>query len=111
VLGAERGTYCAAIDSAGAAMSWASAPELQERMLRAVRNARVPIFFFQAENDFDLAPTQVLSAAMKDAGKPFEVKIYPPFGSSANEGHALGYFGSRVWSADVFRFLEQRCPK
>ena len=81
VLGAERGGYCAAIDSAGAAMTWASAPELQERMLRAVRNARVPIFFFQAENDFDLAPTHALSAAMKEAGKPFEVKIYPPFGS------------------------------
>jgi dipeptidyl aminopeptidase/acylaminoacyl peptidase len=110
VLGAERGTYCAAIDSAGAAMSWASAPELQERMLRAVRNARVPIFFFQAENDFDLAPTRVLSAAMKQAGKPFEVKIYPPFGSSAKEGHTLGYFGSSVWGDDVFRFLAQHCP-
>jgi len=109
VLGAERGGYCAAIDSAGAAMTWARAPELQERLLRAVRNARVPIFFFQAENDFDLAPSRVLSAAMKDAGKPFEVKIYPPFGSSTMQGHGLGYFGSRVWSDDVFRFLGQHC--
>jgi dipeptidyl aminopeptidase/acylaminoacyl peptidase len=109
VLGAERGQYCAAVDSAGAAQSWAQAPQLRERMLGAVRNARVPIFFFQAENDFDLSPTRALSAAMREAGKPFEVKIYPPYGSSASEGHTLGYFGGAVWADDVFRFLEAHC--
>jgi dienelactone hydrolase len=110
VLGAERGGYCAAIDSAGGAMSWSTAaPELEDRLSRAVRNARAPIFFFQAENDFDLAPTRVLSAAMKAAGKPFEAKIYPPYGSSQKEGHTLGYFGSRVWADDVFRFLADHC--
>ena len=35
-------------------------------MVRAVQNARVPIFFFQAENDYDLSPSLTLSAAMKD---------------------------------------------
>jgi carboxymethylenebutenolidase len=109
VLGAERGGYCAAVDSAGGAASWAMAPELRELMIRAVRSARVPLFFFQAENDHNLDPSRVLSAAMKDAGKPFEVKIFPPFGSSAEEGHAFGYFGSTVWAPDVFRFLEAHC--
>jgi len=109
VLGAERGGYCAAIDSAGGAASWAKAPELRALMTRAVQNARTPIFFFQAENDFDLAPSRVLSAAMRDAGKPFELKIYPPQGSSPEQGHTLGYFGAAVWSADVFRFLDAHC--
>jgi dienelactone hydrolase len=109
VLGAERGGFCAAIDSAGGAASWAKAPELRELMTRAVRNARVPVFFFQAENDHDLAPSRVLSQAMKDAGKPFEVRIFPPFGSSADEGHAFGYFGGTVWAPDVFRFLDAHC--
>ncbi len=109
VLGAERGSYCAAIDSAGGASSWADAPELQDSMKRAVRNSRVPIFFFQAENDFDLSPSRLLSAEMKSAGKTFELKFYPPFGSSAKEGHTLGYFGSSVWANDVFRFLDQYC--
>jgi dipeptidyl aminopeptidase/acylaminoacyl peptidase len=45
LLGAERGNYCAAIDSAGGAQSWAQAPDLQSRMTRAARNANVPIFF------------------------------------------------------------------
>ena len=109
VLGAERGSYCAAVDSAGAAQSWADAPRVRALMIRAVRNARAPIFFFQAENDYDLSPTRVLSAAMKDAGKDFELKIYPPFGNSSQDGHTFGYFGGSVWAGDVFRFLNQHC--
>jgi carboxymethylenebutenolidase len=111
VLGAERGTYCAAIDSAGGAQSWAQAPELRSLMTRAVRHSTVPIFFFQAANDYDLSPSKALSAAMKDAGKTFEVKIYPAYGKSRQEGHAFGYFGSSLWAEDVFRFLEQHCTK
>jgi carboxymethylenebutenolidase len=111
VLGAERGTYCAAIDSAGGAQSWAEAPELQSLMTTSVRNAHAPIFFFQAENDFDLSPSKVLSAAMKDARKPYELKIYPRYGDSPQDGHAFGYLGSAVWADDVFRFLDQHCAK
>jgi dipeptidyl aminopeptidase/acylaminoacyl peptidase len=51
VLGAERADYCAAADSAGGAQGWRQAPELQKVMTRAVRNARAPVFFFQAAND------------------------------------------------------------
>ena len=111
VLGAERGSYCAAVDSAGAAQSWGDAPEVQDLMIRSVRNSRAPIFFFQAENDYDLSPSRTLSAAMKDANKEFEIKIYPPYGNSTQDGHTFGYFGGSVWGADVFRFLDQHCPK
>src|SRR5713101_6140508 len=48
VLGAERVTYCAAIDASGGAESWALAPEWQARMIGAVRNSLAPIFFLQA---------------------------------------------------------------
>jgi carboxymethylenebutenolidase len=111
VLGAEQGNYCAAIDSAGGAQSWAQAPELQVRMTRAVRNAHAPIFFFQAANDYDLSPSKTLSAVMKDARKAYEVKIYPPYGNSTQDGHSFGYFGSTVWADDVFRFLNRHCAK
>jgi dienelactone hydrolase len=110
VLGAERGNYCAAIDSAGGAQSWADAPELRSLMVQAVRNSRAPIFFFQAANDFDLSPSKTLSVEMKDAGKSYELKIYPPYGDSAGDGHTFGYFGASVWADDVFRFLDQHCP-
>jgi carboxymethylenebutenolidase len=109
VLGAQRGGYCAAIDSAGGAQSWAQAPALQELMRRAASNSRAPILFFQAANDYDLAPSKTLSAVMKDAGKPYELKIYPAFGRSAEDGHALGYFGAAVWASDVFQFLGRHC--
>lgn len=109
VLGVERASYCAGVDVSGGAESWANSPELQAVMTSAVRNARAPIFFFQAQNDFDLTPTRALSAAMKEAGKESQMKIYPPFGSSAREGHSFAYRGSSVWFDDVFRFLERHC--
>ncbi len=110
VLGAERGSYCAAIDSAGGAQSWVDAPQLQSLMTRAVQNSKTAIFFFQAANDYDLSPSKTLSAVMKDAGKPYEFKIYPAYGSSPGDGHTFGYFGSAVWADDVFAFLNRYCP-
>jgi len=98
VLGAERIQYCAAIDAAGAAELWASTPELQQRMITAVRNSQAPIFFFQAENDHDVTPSLVLSAAMNDAGKTSEVRIYPAFRKSK-------------WAEDVFAFLDDYCAR
>ncbi len=110
VLGAEHGTYCAAIDVSGGAESWAQAPELQSLMEQAVVNSRAPIFFFQPRNDYNLAPSRTLAAAMKRAGKVFKLKIYPPYGKSVGEAHSFGYFGGRIWGKDVFRFLNQYCP-
>jgi len=109
VLGAEHGSYCAAVNSAGGAQSWADAPALQRMMEKSVRNARAPIFFFQAANDYDLAPSRVLSQAMKAAGKEFELEIFPPYGSSTQDGHTFGYFGDSVWADDVFKFLNAHC--
>jgi carboxymethylenebutenolidase len=109
ILGAEHGGYCAAIDASGGAESWRRSPELQSFMVQTVRDVRVPIFFFQPENDYDLSPSHTLSAAMKDAGKMYEMKIYPSYGSSVLDGHSFGYFGSAVWGPDVFRFLDQHC--
>ena len=109
VLGVEREAYCAAVDASGGAQSWADSPEVQASMARAVRNARAPVFFFQAENDFDLSPTRVLSSVMKDAGKPFEAKIYQRFGNSRGDGHSFAYRGSAIWFDDVMHFLARYC--
>jgi dipeptidyl aminopeptidase/acylaminoacyl peptidase len=109
VLGVERADYCAGIDMAGGAQSWKLNPQLQTVMTRAVRNARAPIFFFQAENDYDVAPTRVLSAVMRQAGKPYQAKIYPPSGKAPGEGHGLPLRGIAVWFDDAIRFLENNC--
>jgi carboxymethylenebutenolidase len=109
VLGAERGGYCAAVDASGGAESWARSAPLRDRMTSAAKHAKAPIFFFQAANDFDLSPTQLLSGAMRSAGKPAWTKIYPEFGSTAREGHSFAYRGVAIWRDDVFRFLDQAC--
>src|SRR5260370_24627303 len=77
VLGVERGGYCAGLDSAGGAQSWAQAPLLQSLMTRAVRNATAPIFFFQAANAFHLSPSNTLSAETTKLGKTCKLTIYP----------------------------------
>ncbi len=109
VLGAERVKYCAALDAAGGGESWALSPELQARMIGAVRNSLAPIFFLQAANDYDLAPSRTLSGAMKDAGKIAELRIYPAFGKSAADGHSFAWLGTSVWAEDVFQFLQKHC--
>jgi dipeptidyl aminopeptidase/acylaminoacyl peptidase len=76
-----------------------------------VSNTKAPIFFFQAANDYDLTSSTALSAAMKAAGKPYELKIYPAYGNSVQDGHSFGYFGSSVWGDEVFRFLELHCRR
>jgi len=109
VLGAEQGGYCAGVDASGAAESWDRAPSLQNRMLHAVEHAKSPIFFFQAENDYSLAPSRTLYAAMRASHESAEIRIYPPYGSSPQQGHSFAYRGASVWFEDVLRFLEAKC--
>lgn len=111
VLGAAHAPYCAAVDASGGAESWAAAPELQALMKDAVRKSNAPIFFFQAENDFDLAPSKTLLAEMQQAGKPGELKIYPSYGGSRREGHSFAYAGSATWFGDVLAFVQKHCAR
>jgi carboxymethylenebutenolidase len=109
VLGAERAHYCAVIDAAGGAESWAAAPGLRALMEAAVRRARAPVFFIQAENDYDLSPSRSLAKAMHEVGKDADVKIYPRFGHSPAEGHSFAWRGGGIWGEDVMRFLSKHC--
>jgi carboxymethylenebutenolidase len=111
VLGTERIDYCAAIDAAGAAQTWQSMAPLRERLRRAVRNAKAPIFFLQAQNDYSVEPSRVLLAELRGAGKAGEMQLYPPFGDSADDGHSFAWRGSSIWADDVFRFLDTHCGK
>lgn len=96
----------AAVASAPAAQAWSKAPEMRQLLLGAARDARAPIFLFQAENDFDTAPSADIAAELARSGKAGERKLYPPFGKTHMDGHHIGYFGASVWADDVFRFLK-----
>jgi len=109
VLGAAKLPYCAAVVASGGAESWDESPELQQAMKAAARMANSPMLFFQAANDFNLAPSEVLSSERKKAGKPGEVKTYPAFGKSASEGHSFAYRGSGIWFPDIYEFIDKHC--
>jgi len=109
VLGVAHGSYCAGVDASGAAESWDTAPELQNLMLDAVRHAKAPILFFQAENDHTLEPSRTLHAAMEATHKPADIRIYAPYGNTPQDGHSFAYRGADIWFDDVFHFITAHC--
>ena len=109
MLGVAQSDYCAGVSAGGAAQSWDDASELQQVLKHAARHAKAPVLFFKARNDFDLAPTRILSETMLKAGKHARAVIYPAFGSNAKQGHSLAYRGVSVWENDVLRFINQHC--
>jgi carboxymethylenebutenolidase len=107
LLAAERDVGVAAVaDFAGAALNWERSALFRDRLLRAARNARVPVFVAQASNDFSTAPTAELGKALAAADKPHRARIYPAFGLTRGEGHGFGVDGVNEWAAEVLPFLE-----
>lgn len=100
--------FRAAVDFAGAAQTWRFSSALQERMVRAVRKATVPVMFVQAENDYDLSPSYALAKELEKMGKPHKLSIYPAYGKTVQDGHGGFCFrgGAAVWGRDVLAFLD-----
>ena len=98
--------YRVAVSCSAAAQTWREAPDLRARLTTAASKATIPVFFFQAENDYDLTPDRVLSEEVGKAGQSVETKIYPAFGSGAQEGHNFCWRGTNIWGPDVLQFIE-----
>jgi dienelactone hydrolase len=107
ILSAERDLGLrAAIAFAPAAMMWNAAPEMQSRLIAAVRRATIPLFLIQAANDYDLSPTRRLSQEMERAGKTHVATIFPTYGTTQSDGHGGFCFrGTHVWGSEVVAFL------
>jgi carboxymethylenebutenolidase len=97
----------ALVPFAPGAMSWESNVPLRDRLIRAVDSAKAPVFLIQAENDYDLAPSRVLSKEASKKKKEFQSKVYPAFGKSHQDGH-WGFCSTAtdVWGNDVLDFLD-----
>src|ERR1043166_1519563 len=107
ILAVERGPgYRVAVDCSGAAETWRGSSFLRSRLTTAARNAKMPVFFMQAENDYDLRPNRVLSEEVRKAGQPVETKVYPAFGSGPRDGHSFCVRGTETWGPDVLKFVE-----
>jgi carboxymethylenebutenolidase len=110
LLAAEKGLGLRAFAPfAPAAKSWANT-ELRQRLLEAVRNAKSPLFLIQAKNDFSLGPSEVLGPVIKRKGPPNQAKVYPPYGTTPQEGHyafATKEGGIAIWGSEVLEFFKE----
>ena len=92
------------------AESWGNGA-LREKLLKAVQNAKAPVFILQAANDYNLGPVEILGPeAQKKGGL---AKKYPAFGTSHPDGHwrfATLPGGIAIWGPDVLAFIH-RCLK
>ena len=66
----------------------------------------MPVFFLQAQNDYDLTPNCILSEQVKASGKRVELRVYPAYGSGAQDGHSFCVRGANIWGPDVVKFIE-----
>ncbi len=99
-------TLRAAVVFSGSARSWPRSPPLRERLLGAVDRTVVPVFFIFAANDYSVVPGKALATEMARLGKPHRLKIYPPVGKTAQEGHGFVHLRVATWEPDVFAFLD-----
>jgi carboxymethylenebutenolidase len=103
-------TIRAVINFGGAAGSWKRSPQLRERPISAACKITVPVFFVFATNDHTTLPAEVLHAELARArptnSTVHRLKIYPPLGETAQEGHHFIYLSIPTWENDVFAFLD-----
>ena len=65
------------------------------------------MLFIQAENDYDLTPSYTLARELEGAGRAAQVRVYPRFGQSAQDGHDFCVRGADIWSPAVLAFLDE----
>lgn len=91
----------------GAGYSWERSAQLRARLLAAAGHIAAPVFFLHAANDYSLSAGKALDTRLGELGKPHQLKIYPPVGKTADEGHRFLYLGVSIWEPDVFAFLDE----
>jgi carboxymethylenebutenolidase len=104
-------TVRAAVTFAVVAGSWKRSLELRERLRVAAEKTTAPIMLIQAANDYSTAPSQELAEELRRLHKSYVLKIYPPVGRTADDGHNLLYLAFPQWERDVFGFLDEHVKR
>jgi dienelactone hydrolase len=108
LLAAEKGLGVRAFAAfAPGAMSWRWVTGLDARLQQAAARAQGPVLIVQAQNDFNLGPSQVLGPVLEHAGKGHAV-VFPAFGQSEQDGHgafARSPEGAAIWGPTVLAFF------
>jgi len=96
----------AAVTFAAATASWPRSAEVRRALREAVAHARCPILLVQWSNDFSTEPSLALGQETGPGNPPRRVLLYPPLGSSPEQGHNGLYLATSRWEPDVFAFLD-----
>ena len=110
------GAFAAAVNQAGAALSWDGNPSLRAALIAAAEKSATPALFMVAANDRTTSSITTLADIYKARGIPHRAVIYEPFtptqGRPAAPGHAVfSAQGTAVWEADVVRFLDRHLKR
>jgi dienelactone hydrolase len=97
----------AAIVFSAAGYSWDRSPQLRMRLIKVVKNISMPVMIIHAQNDYSLKPGYGLDSVLNQMHKPHLLKIYPDSGKSNREGHNMVFLNSKMWEADVLKFLDE----
>jgi len=95
------------IDFSGGASQWAQHPKIKNMLLDAAAALTQPIFLIQPKNDLNIAPTNELSALLKEGRHKYIAKIFPPWGTDGIEAHRFCAVGQQIWGPDVKEFLNE----
>jgi carboxymethylenebutenolidase len=113
LLAAEKGLGVRAFAAfAPGAMSWRWVTGLDGRLEQAVRDAKAPVLIVQAQNDYNLSPSQILGPLLEREGKGRAV-LFPAFGKTRQEGHgafACRPEGAAIWGRTVLEFFRSAMP-
>ena len=99
-----------AVACSSASVSWDGSPELQQRLVATVAKIKIPVFLFQAQNDYSLNPQKTLVAEFTRLGKPHEAMVYPAHGTTVQDGHAFCVDAPEVWGDRVTTFIRKYMP-
>jgi alpha-beta hydrolase superfamily lysophospholipase len=96
----------AAVTFAAAAGSWSRSAEMRRALREAVARAHCPILLVQWSNDFSTEPSVALSEETGPGNPARRMLLYPPLGTTPEQGHNGLYLATSRWEPDVFAFLD-----
>jgi len=101
----------AAVTFGAAATSWGRSAEVRRALRDAVNRVPCPLMLVQWRNDFSTDATTELAREEVRGGPRRIAVLYPPIGSTHEEGHNGLYLDAGRWEPEVFRFLESAVPR
>ena len=110
MLAAERGAgYKAAIPVSPAAETWEGDQFIRRRLLKAAKNAKIPVLLIHPHKDVSLNPGYRLGEEFEKHHKPYGLFIFPPYGKDKEQHHCFGGLqgGPDIWGPSMLRFLQE----